>query len=784
MDGKQRLGHSRDFLKGLRSAAEKGRLWQAVWRGGIPLALGFVLTYCPMPFSVAPLGVAFLCAATEAIPFCLLGFVAAGLLFFRPVWLFPSAALLLISVRLLSRLFVDVPSRLGEKIGPLTALGHIRGRLFSESLYLRMTSAAVIAFFLSFVAIVQGGFRYYDLYGALFSMTLAPVAVFVYAGLFPSDGSLSDRTKHLLGQIAPILTAASVCLSLSGVRVLGLSPAVALAFGSMLALLKDKGIIASAACALLCSVCLGISTLPVMMIALLGAFCLMPLSPAAGGGAAATLAGITTGLLQDTAAGIYAFLSFGVGYGLFLWFSRTAFESETARHPRREPPEPSPVFSPPRLSESFASLSRLAEGREKKTAPLTREEHEQLCDEAFDELCHLCPNCEICWEDNYGILRQTVERLTEALSEGKELSGLTPPPEWQALCPLHEHLWEELGNKENAYRQMRLICGGYGFLADEYAALASCFSQMAAEEKIAIKAGRDQVRAVTERLSVLGFSPLYVDVRGTGRRLCVLVLPKPVPDEAQLVYLGKQLESVLDGVFAPFDIREDEAAVTLQARELARYRIAHHTAKEAAEEVSGDYVTWFRDPERGLSYALLHDGMGKGREAADMAETAAIFLRELLVAGIAVSSALSLLNNFLRHGQGGRVSESNTTVDLLAFNEFTGHAAFYKCGAAPTYIKRGTELFRLAAGTVPLGILPHVDAGTTEHDLAVGDLVFLLSDGVEDNGECSWLPSFLSGTAETDPLVLAASLIEAARARGSRDDCSAIVLRIEKGLSE
>ena len=128
-------------------------------RGGVCAALSFLLGICPLPFSVYPLGIALLCAATDCLSFCILGLLVAGFALKAPIWLYPAACLLTLLCRAMARIFIDMPSRLGERVRVSALLVHLRGRIFAESLYLRMTSSCVAVFFLSLVSIVKGGFR-------------------------------------------------------------------------------------------------------------------------------------------------------------------------------------------------------------------------------------------------------------------------------------------------------------------------------------------------------------------------------------------------------------------------------------------------------------------------------------------------------------------------------------------------------------------------------------------------------------------------------------------------
>ena len=105
-------------------------------------------------------------------------------------------------------------------------------------------------------------------------------------------------------------------------------------------------------------------------------------------------------------------------------------------------------------------------------------------------------------------------------------------------------------------------------------------------------------------------------------------------------------------------------------------------------------------------------------------------------------SALEMLNCFVR-GSGG---EQFTTVDLMEADLYTGRARFIKSGAAPSFVIRNGQLYRLHSKTVPVGIMRALDAEAVSFELMAGDTVIMMSDGVTGSYEdCPWLYELLCG---------------------------------------
>ena len=52
----------------------------------------------------------------------------------------------------------------------------------------------------------------------------------------------------------------------------------------------------------------------------------------------------------------------------------------------------------------------------------------------------------------------------------------------------------------------------------------------------------------------------------------------------------------------------------------------------------------------------------------------------------------------------GAETGSFTTIDLITCRPETGEAAFFKYGAAPSYVKKGGTVRRITGGTLPAGL--------------------------------------------------------------------------------
>ena len=175
--------------------------------------------------------------------------------------------------------------------------------------------------------------------------------------------------------------------------------------------------------------------------------------------------------------------------------------------------------------------------------------------------------------------------------------------------------------------------------------------------------------------------------------------------------------------------------------------------------------------------------MGSGPQAALTARICRVFLEKMLSCGNDKSTTLQMLNMFLKN----KGTESFATVDLLEIDMHMKTAAFIKSGAAPSYVMRNGSLFRIASGTLPVGILSDVSAELTEFELCDGDVIIMASDGIADDFEIetgkdpSWFADFLCREWTDDLHIMSEKILLAAGKNGRRsDDMTVELIRVDE----
>lgn len=193
---------------------------------------------------------------------------------------------------------------------------------------------------------------------------------------------------------------------------------------------------------------------------------------------------------------------------------------------------------------------------------------------------------------------------------------------------------------------------------------------------------------------------------------------------------------------------------------------------------SGD--AWAALPINGGYYLLaLSDGMGSGHKAAQDSETAISLIKRLTNSGFHPVTAVRTVNSLLV--QCGN-KDNLTTIDLITINLYTGEGQLVKVGAAPSFLKRGDNVWLINGGTPPAGVLSGLEVNVNSAWLEPGDLLLLVTDGMMVRGE-EWLKQALAELKSVDPQAAADLLLHQAMALAGnqvRDDMSVMVARVEK----
>lgn len=754
------------------------------------------LALCELPFAVAPFGMAFLSAADRKIPYIALGLSASALIFSDRPALLISAYAAVVLIRALSRILLDPPTYTERQEKRRGALG----TLFSESFLLRMATSAVGAFIVGLYPLLANGFLFYDLYAAIIGIVVSPLAVFIFFGIFNSFD-----IRGGLFYTASALIAFGTVFGARELYIYGISLSVFLAMTATLYVTRREGIIAGVITGLVTGLAYSPLYSPVFVFSALMFGALRRVS-ALFAGIAAFFAGISWGIYVGGISSIASLMSgllsaaliFSVTDKLFFKDPRSE-EKDVAESVSEEKDIKRASICPEKLTDlrlldielgmnalqsAFSELSALFfEIGERMKKPLARDIR-QICDSAFDACCTNCKNRERCWEENHTELISAINSISAMIHQSEKLNAKNTPAYLLENCERISDIQDEIEHNTARHIRELLLFDKSEIFALDYGATAELISLGMKKDIRKYSPDLPLSESISRALDSLGIAPVSVAACGERKKRILLSFPKEEIYSENAEKIKKALSGALgkEISLAREDRREAEYRVLFAEAPIYRVEHAKASAMSAVESsYCGDTVNlFFTDEDR--FFSMISDGMGSGADAALTSRISAVFMEKMLSAGNSAEISLKMLNGFLRNKGGGSLHECSATMDLLELDLMRGEAHFHKSGAAPTYVFRRGELFKLRSKTLPLGIIQDVDFKKLTVDIQDGDVIVMISDGVTQGREdCPWLYETLQSALDAEGIKGAVELIlERARRECSDDDISVVAIKIDK----
>ncbi len=719
------------------------------------------------PFGTAPLGLALLCAASGYVPYIYIGVLLSALSRTGEAMTVLLEATTLLLCRAAAGMF------LSPKEGKI--------RLFHEGLLFRLGEGVAVCFVFGLLRVVKSGFLYYDIFGALLMIFGVPLAAWLFYGV----SRTANRNSLYYETAVNALLAAGV-YALRGFSIASVTPAVPAAFLITLYVSRAGGMLRGCFSGLLCGMACSVSMGPVMALSGIASGLLWNISRSAAVTAAAlcavTFGAYTQGwralqvLAPEILISAMVFLplaQFGLlpRVRLFERGGAGASAGEGALLSERKAQKTATQLQA--LSGALESLSDVFYNLSDRLRRPGIFQVRRQCTAEVESHCSTCSMHYKCWEQNYSRTIEAVDVLARALQKNDKLS-MEDLPDWMRTnCPRAGLMVAALNLSAADLREELRSRDKTGVVAMDYESMAKLVEDASGDDPDSVYDGvcSDKV------LHAADYMDLRIDtaaVYGTRRRTLICGGVDLGAFRMSAASLTENMSRLCETQFGPpsFEIENGEGYsdgyVTMTMQSCRRFgaETACASKAEPTQSVSGDHLITFENGDD-YFYTLLSDGMGTGREAALTSRVCGVFMEKMLRASARKDIALEMLNGVIRT----KGMECFATVDLLEIDLITGHAGFIKGGAAPSYILRNGNLFKIASNTMPIGITREMNAEEITFELQAGDVIVMASDGVAQSFEDGiWLVNLLGNGMEDDLDVMANKILEAARRNNRRTD--------------
>ena len=433
-----------------------------------------------------------------------------------------------------------------------------------------------------------------------------------------------------------------------------------------------------------------------------------------------------------------------------------------------------------KISDSMEALSKLLLCVSDKISCPTDEEAYRICTGARAKYCSDCEFSELCSGEREREVTSFFTNMSHGLSQRGKVTARIVPDSLARRCYNMDKILDSVNVSAKRLAGLSPAAQKTELRAADYRAVSELLRETAEPDGDSEK-DIETAREIKRQLSVCGFDFREAAVYGKRIKRVYMYGVDCASVTAGEADIRRCAEETAGCRMSPIEFSIEGKFISAEMHTVPAFSVKSGKFSSIGERdiASGDSVAGFENGD-GFYYSLVSDGMGSGREAAMTSGLSAVFLEKLLSAGCPMKSALELLNCFVRDNG----SECFTTVDLMEADLVRGKARFIKSGAAPSFVLRGGQLFRLHSKTVPVGIMRALDAEAISFDLCDDDTVIMISDGVTGNYEdCPWLYELLCDglKREDSPSKMAKMIGEAAiENTGREDDITVCVMKVCK----
>ncbi len=440
-------------------------------------------------------------------------------------------------------------------------------------------------------------------------------------------------------------------------------------------------------------------------------------------------------------------------------------------------------FAARRVKGMAAAFGQVCEVVRRNTEPRNDADVARIFDRAADACCVGCKRKNQCWTRDYMDTLDALNSVAPAMRENGLLSEADLPERFRESCIAAGAFVSAVNSelRSAAYRR------AYSLRLEEsrdtawsqYQDFAEILSNVSGE--LGAMNGADPLaeRRLSRYLRGRDIDADAAVFRDGGGRL------RAVIEGGRLSELTEDPDylNALSGVLgAPMCCPEyaGEGRLTLLEAEPLAVSVGVASMRKRGESVNGDKGTYFKT-DSGSLCVILSDGMGAGEEAARESVETVRILEQFLRSGVEPATAMKILGSvmLLRNGEDWGFA----TVDLMCVDLFTGETAFYKYGAAPSFVRQGKSVRRISGDSLAAGFSPPDAAkpGAVRMRLKPGSFAVIASDGVVPGDSDGWLRDLMTQSEGRDMKQLARDVIKAAEgAYGQSDDMTVLAVRVDE----
>ncbi len=736
---------------------------------------GLIFSGTRILFGIRPFGISFLSASGKYLLWSYVGSVLSAVISSDSPFIDIAVYTLILCLRRLISMLLGETKRFFD---------------FSDGIRIKMAVSLIGAVVFGAYHAFSEDFSLISLSAFLLYIAASPIFTFLYSWAVSGE---NDTMRVIFYEVGCAAAAFSVVLSARGVTVFSFDLAVMSGMILTVYAVHKYGLLKGSLFGLLLGFSCAAELVPMFAVAGVVSGVLISSSPYL-----AVTAAVLSAVSWATYAGGYFFASevggsviaSGVILGIMAFggvFDKSRTKTETDTEDLEIPSEAQIKLDEARERETNELLSSASAALEGLSEMLYRLSDKLRTPSRYDireavmkgkrGVCRKCKRRDRCYTENASESENAWDSMTATLYKNGIVTEEDTPPYIEESCPSPSAVTESVNVSYSELLKSLIETDKTEVMAFDYSAMSMVLKDVLVQREGKYDINTEMSKKLYKKLTDEGVVVSRVCVFGERRKTVFIEnirLSELSIGEDDLRCLTSR---TLGGEYTSpeFEVRGASVNATLTSAE--SYSLRFDKAQRTMEEssASGDCAVGF--PARGSRFcALISDGMGSGREAALTSGMCALFIEKMMSAGHSATVTLKMLNAMIR----AKGSECSATVDLMEYDLITGEAKFIKSGAAPSFIVRGNEVYKIDSKTIPVGIIRSLDAEQTTVKTEVGDIIIMMSDGVfEGESDEAWLYSLFADSADRRVSDMTERLIrEAERRLQKKDDATVCVLRV------
>lgn len=391
-----------------------------------------------------------------------------------------------------------------------------------------------------------------------------------------------------------------------------------------------------------------------------------------------------------------------------------------------------------RYADAFLRLAQSYQGMPKKKEHFGDDEMEHIFQQVRERQCRYCSEQESCWKENYYEACSQIYRCLREIEKGGDLET-SEMKAFQEFCCMSGELMQVM---KEAFLQERVNLMWNNRLLEQRAAAgeqiqdtAELLKQMA-ERIYQIQGLKEkEYRRLEKELRYEKIQCKNAWIFSRDEEHPELYVTMRIKDGNCIQ--AKDVAEIISEALGRGMVPARDCRLTIR-KEYDTFHYITDTSYQMfcgiarmtkeGELVSGDNFAFWQG-DCGQVVMSLADGMGTGVEACRESEKVIELLEQFLDAGFSQETAMRMINSSMVLQDHMRIF---STIDLCMVDLYNGKCSMMKAGACATYLKKGQELEVVSCGDLPVGMLQASDYEAADRQLASGDMVIMMTDGVVD----------------------------------------------------